>query len=168
MMLPNISMHTVASVARPLRRSLPTQTCPLRRSMTAYAALEPKPVLVTLYGSGDAEDLRDQLASDEIPGLGIRVGSVKPCMVKMGRRLVGFLAPIHSMLNRWVRCAITLLPTRISFPNLSWASLAGMMHGLALPTQTSRVPTASPWVLAMRAHPTLQATPPISSLTCKT
>jgi WD40 repeat protein len=40
-------------------------------------ALEPKPVLVTLYGSGDAEDLRDQLASDEIPGLGIRVGSVK-------------------------------------------------------------------------------------------
>jgi ABC-type branched-subunit amino acid transport system substrate-binding protein len=40
-------------------------------------ALEPKPVLVTLYGSGDAEDLRDQLANDEIPGLGIRVGSVK-------------------------------------------------------------------------------------------
>ena len=41
------------------------------------AALEPKPVLVTLYGSGDAEDLRDQLAKDEIPGLGIRVGSVQ-------------------------------------------------------------------------------------------
>jgi hypothetical protein len=40
-------------------------------------ALEPKPVLVTLYGSGDAEDLRDQLAKDEIPGLGIRVGSVQ-------------------------------------------------------------------------------------------
>jgi lysophospholipase L1-like esterase/ABC-type branched-subunit amino acid transport system substrate-binding protein len=40
-------------------------------------ALDPKPVLVTLYGSGDAEDLRDQLASDEILGLGIRVGSVK-------------------------------------------------------------------------------------------
>ena len=40
-------------------------------------ALEPKPVLVTLYGSGDAEDLRDQLANDEIPGLGIRVGSVQ-------------------------------------------------------------------------------------------
>jgi len=40
-------------------------------------ALEPKPVLVTLYGSGDAEDLRDQLTRDEIPGLGIRVGSVQ-------------------------------------------------------------------------------------------
>jgi ABC-type branched-subunit amino acid transport system substrate-binding protein len=40
-------------------------------------ALEPKPVLVTLYGSGDAADLRDQLARDEIPGLGIRVGSVQ-------------------------------------------------------------------------------------------
>jgi Tol biopolymer transport system component/ABC-type branched-subunit amino acid transport system substrate-binding protein len=44
---------------------------------THSIALESKPVLVTLYGSGDAEDLRDQLASDEIPGLGIRVGSVK-------------------------------------------------------------------------------------------
>jgi TolB protein len=33
--------------------------------------------MVTLYGSGDAEDLRDQLAKDEIPGLGIRVGSVQ-------------------------------------------------------------------------------------------
>jgi len=43
----------------------------------SVAALEPKPVLVTLYGSGDAEDLRDQLAKDEIPGLGIRVGSVR-------------------------------------------------------------------------------------------
>jgi WD40 repeat protein len=41
------------------------------------AALEPKPLLVTLYGSGDAEELRDQLANDEIPGLGIRVGSVR-------------------------------------------------------------------------------------------
>ena len=41
------------------------------------AALKPKPVLVTLYGSADAEDLRDQLANDEIPGLGIRVGSVQ-------------------------------------------------------------------------------------------
>jgi WD40 repeat protein len=40
-------------------------------------ALESKPVLVTLYGSGDAADLRDQLANDEIPGLGIRVGSVQ-------------------------------------------------------------------------------------------
>lgn len=40
-------------------------------------ALEPKPVMVTLYASADAEDLRDQLANDEIPGLGIRVGSVQ-------------------------------------------------------------------------------------------
>jgi ABC-type branched-subunit amino acid transport system substrate-binding protein len=44
---------------------------------TRMTALESKPVLVTLYGSGDAEDLRDQLAQDEIPGLGIRVGSVQ-------------------------------------------------------------------------------------------
>lgn len=40
-------------------------------------AIEPKPVMVTLYASGDAADLRDQLAKDEIPGLGIRVGSVQ-------------------------------------------------------------------------------------------
>ena len=39
-------------------------------------ALEPKPVMVTLYASGDAEDLRDQLAKDQVPGLGIRVGSI--------------------------------------------------------------------------------------------
>lgn len=40
-------------------------------------ALESKPVLVTLYGSADAEDLHEQLAKDEIPGLGIRVGSLQ-------------------------------------------------------------------------------------------
>ncbi len=39
-------------------------------------ALEPKPVMVALYASGDAVDLRDQLAKDEVPGLGIRVGSI--------------------------------------------------------------------------------------------
>lgn len=44
---------------------------------TRDIALQPKPVMVALYGSGDAEDLRDQLAKDEIPGLGIRVGSVR-------------------------------------------------------------------------------------------
>jgi ABC-type branched-subunit amino acid transport system substrate-binding protein len=39
--------------------------------------MNPKPVMVALYGSGGAEELRDQLARDEIPGLGIRVGSVR-------------------------------------------------------------------------------------------
>ena len=42
-----------------------------------YIAMQPKPVMVALYGSGGAEELRDQLAKDEIPGLGIRVGSVR-------------------------------------------------------------------------------------------
>jgi ABC-type branched-subunit amino acid transport system substrate-binding protein len=39
-------------------------------------ALKPKPVMVVLYASGDAEDLRNQLAKDEVPALGIRVGSI--------------------------------------------------------------------------------------------
>ena len=43
----------------------------------SVTALESKPVLVTLYGSADAEDLHDQLATDEVPGLGIRVGSIQ-------------------------------------------------------------------------------------------
>ena len=42
-----------------------------------YNAMQTKPVMVALYGSGDAEELQDQLAQDEIPGLGIRVGSIK-------------------------------------------------------------------------------------------
>jgi hypothetical protein len=42
-----------------------------------YIAMQPKPIMVALYGSGGAEELRDQLATDEIPGLGIRVGSIK-------------------------------------------------------------------------------------------
>ncbi len=32
-----------------------------------FAALQPKPVVVTLYGSGDAAQLAPQLAADEIP-----------------------------------------------------------------------------------------------------
>src|SRR4029079_14568407 len=40
-----------------------------------FAALDPKPTVVTLYGSGDAVKLADQLAEDEIPGLNIRGGS---------------------------------------------------------------------------------------------
>ena len=48
-------------------------------------AFDHKPVLVTLYGSADAEDLRDQLAKDEIPGLGIRVGSVQALYGKDGQ-----------------------------------------------------------------------------------
>ncbi len=41
----------------------------------SFAALNPKPLLVTLYGSGDAENLADQLAHDQIPALNIRGGS---------------------------------------------------------------------------------------------
>ncbi len=29
-----------------------------------YSAIDPKPVVITLYGSGDAEQLADQLAAD--------------------------------------------------------------------------------------------------------
>jgi branched-chain amino acid transport system substrate-binding protein len=41
----------------------------------AYSTLDPKPDLLVLYASGDAELLRDQLAEDEIPVL-ISAGSV--------------------------------------------------------------------------------------------
>jgi ABC-type branched-subunit amino acid transport system substrate-binding protein len=40
------------------------------------AGLNPKPVMVAVYSSPDAELLRDQLTKDQIPALGIRVGSV--------------------------------------------------------------------------------------------
>ena len=40
------------------------------------AGLNPKPVMIALYDSGDAELLRGQLAQDQIPALGLRVGSV--------------------------------------------------------------------------------------------
>ena len=40
-----------------------------------YAALNPKPVLVTIYGSGDGEAMMDQLAQDKIPALNVRAGS---------------------------------------------------------------------------------------------
>jgi ABC-type branched-subunit amino acid transport system substrate-binding protein len=40
-----------------------------------FAALKPKPVIVTIYGSGDAAQLAPQLAKDEIPALNIRGGS---------------------------------------------------------------------------------------------
>lgn len=42
-----------------------------------FAARQPKPVVVTLYGSGDAVQLTPQLAQDEIPALNIRGGSVE-------------------------------------------------------------------------------------------
>lgn len=41
----------------------------------AYSSLDPKPDLILLYASGDAELLRDQLAEDQIPAL-ISAGSV--------------------------------------------------------------------------------------------
>ena len=40
-----------------------------------YAALDPKPVVVTIYGSGSAVQLADSLAADQIPALNIRGGS---------------------------------------------------------------------------------------------
>ncbi|MBN8636652.1 MAG: ABC transporter substrate-binding protein [Anaerolineae bacterium] len=41
----------------------------------AYSSLDPKPDVIVLYASGDAELLRDQLAEDEIPAF-ISAGSV--------------------------------------------------------------------------------------------
>jgi len=43
---------------------------------THLAGLQPRPALIVLYGTGDAEQLRDQLANDHIPALGFRAGSV--------------------------------------------------------------------------------------------
>jgi TolB protein len=40
-----------------------------------FAALKPKPVVVTIYGSGDGVQLAPQLATDQIPALNIRGGS---------------------------------------------------------------------------------------------
>ena len=40
-----------------------------------FAALDPKPVVVTIYGSGDGAQLAPQLAKDQIPALNIRGGS---------------------------------------------------------------------------------------------
>ncbi len=56
----------------------PPQPAAYRTSIdyARFAAQSPKPVLIGLYGSGDTEQLRHQLALDQIPALGIRVGSV--------------------------------------------------------------------------------------------
>ena len=42
-----------------------------------FSALDPKPLAVTIYSSGDSEDLAPQLAADEIPGLLLRGGSTE-------------------------------------------------------------------------------------------
>jgi ABC-type branched-subunit amino acid transport system substrate-binding protein len=51
------------------------------------AAVEPKPVVVTLYGSGDAAELAPQLAEDEIPALNIRGGSIAGAYGEDGQTL---------------------------------------------------------------------------------
>jgi len=52
-----------------------------------FSALTPKPVVVTLYGSGDAEQLADQLAADKIPALNIRGGSAASAYGQDGQTL---------------------------------------------------------------------------------
>ncbi len=52
-----------------------------------YSAIDPKPVVFILYGSGDAEQLADQLASAKIPALNIRGGSTASAYGKDGQTL---------------------------------------------------------------------------------
>jgi Tol biopolymer transport system component/ABC-type branched-subunit amino acid transport system substrate-binding protein len=52
-----------------------------------FAARQPKPVVVTLYGSGDATQLAPQLAQDKIPALNIRGGSVESAYGDDGKTL---------------------------------------------------------------------------------
>jgi ABC-type branched-subunit amino acid transport system substrate-binding protein len=52
-----------------------------------YAAIDPKPFVVTLYGSGDAEQLAGQLAKDQIPALNIRGGSTASAYGEDGKTL---------------------------------------------------------------------------------
>ena len=52
-----------------------------------FAALQPKPVIVTIYGSGDAAQLAPQLAEDEIPALNIRGGSTAGAYGEDGQTL---------------------------------------------------------------------------------
>ena len=51
------------------------------------AARESKPVIVTLYGSGDAVQLAPQLAEDQIPALNIRGGSLESAYGEDGKTL---------------------------------------------------------------------------------
>ena len=52
-----------------------------------FSALDPKPVVVTIYGSGDGVQLGPQLAEDEIPALNIRGGSVASAYGEDGQTL---------------------------------------------------------------------------------
>jgi ABC-type branched-subunit amino acid transport system substrate-binding protein len=52
-----------------------------------FSALQPKPVIVTIYGSGDAAQLAPQLAKDEIPALNIRGGSTMGAYGEDGQTL---------------------------------------------------------------------------------
>ena len=52
-----------------------------------FAALDPKPIVLMLYGSGDAEQLADQLAADKIPALNIRGGSTASAYGNDGQTL---------------------------------------------------------------------------------
>jgi hypothetical protein len=44
-------------------------------AISSFSRINPKPVLVALYSSGDAESLQSSLASDQIPALNIHGGS---------------------------------------------------------------------------------------------
>ncbi len=52
-----------------------------------YSAIDPKPVVITIYGSGDAEQLADQLATDQISALNIRGGSTASAYGSDGQTL---------------------------------------------------------------------------------
>jgi ABC-type branched-subunit amino acid transport system substrate-binding protein len=52
-----------------------------------YSAIDPKPVVLILYGSGDAEQLADQLTADHIPALNIRGGSTASAYGSDGQTL---------------------------------------------------------------------------------
>lgn len=52
-----------------------------------FSALNPKPTVVTLYGSGVAVQLADQLAQDQIPALNIRGGSTASAYGEDGQTL---------------------------------------------------------------------------------
>lgn len=79
-----------------------------------FAARKPKPVGVTLYGSGDAEQLAPQLAQDEIPALNIRGGSMEGSYGEDGKTLGWVFAANPLYVTRLALCAILSSPIRIA------------------------------------------------------
>jgi hypothetical protein len=53
----------------------PTQDYDPQAIYQHWASLAPKPILIALYDTSAGEQLRDQLAKDQIPALGYRMGS---------------------------------------------------------------------------------------------